>query len=246
MRLTPYRVAAAAAVAAASLAIACIPHPKDDYEDFLARTAHLKPDSGPVDASFDARPPDEAEEGLYAAICVSSLAARDPGQALRFYTRTQFTPGEPDGKLTLNLIALRGWDDAAQRPVAPDTVSMSEARCCPASTAQECTPPLPTQCDGFTSDEATVSADGRFTANFSIIRLPSAANSISGRIAVIENVRLQGRFGAGDRFCAGLAAQLTAPYGFTFDPNETTCLFQKVNEGDPLPEIDSAEFACAI
>ena len=241
MRLTPYRVAACSALTLSTIAIACIPHPKSDYEDFLERTAHLKPDAEVVDASFDARPPDEAEEGLYAGICVSTLAAKDPRQALRFYTQTQFTPGASEGSLTLTIVPLLGWDIPAQGPISPETIARSEARCCPAS------PPCnrsETDCAGYSSSEAAVASNGRFTAEFGTIQLPGEANSISGRAAVIEGVKLEGLFGAGERFCAGLGGQLTVPYGFTFDPRQNTCVFQKVNEGDPLPEIPEADYVC--
>src|SRR5262245_48942673 len=74
---------------------ACIPDPEGDFNEFKSRTANLPrpPEEGPGDAAaFDSKPPEEAVDALYVGICVTTLAARDPEQALRFYTETKYTP----------------------------------------------------------------------------------------------------------------------------------------------------------
>lgn len=231
---------ATVALVASAAGTACLPDPRGDYEDFKERTAHIQPEEPSTDASttFDAKPPEEAVEGLYVGICVASLAARDPEQALRFYTETKYTPDGPGaetGKLTLTVTPMLGWDVGAKQPTSPATVSKAETR-------------------GETvTTEVPVGNGGRFTAVLGevdpergtpVIELVEEANSISGRAASIENTTLDGLFSAGDRFCSTLGGHLFVPYSFTFDPKENTCLFLKVNEGDPLPQVDSSEFVC--
>ena len=213
---------------------ACIPDPEGDYDDFKARTANLgPPEQAPTgDASFDSKPPETAVEALYVGICVTSLAAGDPEQALRFYTETKYTPDAADaasGKLAMTVTPMVGWDVAGNRYVSPATVRSPRG----AATRSR-------------SSDVAVTGDGRFTASLGTVHLAQEANSVSGRAAVIEGTTLDGRFSAGDRFCSTLGGLLTVPYQFTFDPKQNTCLFTKVKEGDPLPKIDSSEFVCSL
>lgn len=226
-----------AAVSTIALLAACLPDPKGEYQDYLDRTSNEpKPNGGgQTDASIDTKPPETAVEALYVGICVTSLAARDPNQALRFYTETKFTPDPAGGggKITMNVTPLRGWDPNSPpsgAPVTPAGVSKSETRGATITAA----------------DVPVAAGQGRFTANLGTINLAGEANSISGRDAVIEGAVLDGRFGSGDRFCSTLGGQLTKPYGFTFDPAQNTCLFVKAKEGDKIPTIDAAEFVCPL
>lgn len=222
------------AVTAFALVAACIPDPKGDYDDYLERTANEPKSSGggQTDASIDTKPPETAVEALYVGVCVTALAARDPSQALRFYTETKFTPDQASGggKITMAVTPMLGWDKANNQYTQPKTVSKSETR-------------------GATinvNDVPVAAGQGRFTANLGTVNLSGEANSVSGRDAVIEDTVLDGRFGGGDRFCTTLGGQLTIPYGFTFDPAQNTCLFVKVKEGDALPTIASEEFVCPL
>ena len=56
----------------------------------------------------------------------------------------------------------------------------------------------------------------------------------------------EGVYGGGDKFCARLGGTLTSPYILTFDPAQNTCIFTKVTEGAPLPELVQADFACVL
>lgn len=223
-------------VAATGIALvaACIPDPKGDYDDYLERTASESKNSssgGAVDASIDTKPPETAVDALYVGICVTALAARDPSQALRFYTETKFTPDPAGGgKITMAVTPLLGWDKVNNEFTQPKTVSKSETRGATINVA----------------DTPVAAGQGRFTANLGTVNLNGEANSVSGRDAVIEGTVLDGRFGGGDRFCTTLGGQLTIPYGFTFDPAQNTCIFVKAKEGDPLPTIASEEFVCPL
>lgn len=220
-------------VLASATNAACIPDPEGDYNDFKERTAHLGAEPQPVaDASFDSKPPETAVEALYVGICVTTLAARDPEQALRFYTETKYTPDAANpttGKLSMTVTPMLGWDVAGKKYVSPATVSKSETRGAP-----------------ITINDVPVAGGGRFTASLGTVNLAQEANSVSGREAVIEGTTLDGLFSAGDHFCSTLGGQLTVPYNFTFDPAQNTCIFTKVKEGDPLPKLQSSEFACTF
>ncbi len=214
---------------------ACIPDPKGDFQDFKDRTANLgtapTDTASPSDAApIDSKPPETAVEGLYAGICVTSLAAGDPEQALRFYTETKYTPNSANpntGTLILTVTPLVGWDVATGAYLVPTTFSKSQTRGNPIAVP-----------------EINVEATGRFTAKLGTVNLAAEANSVSGRTAVIENTVLDGLFSAGDRFCSTLAGELTVPYRSPFDPKQNTCLFVRAKEGDAFPKIPANEFTC--
>ena len=220
------------AAAGGAVIVACIPDPKGEYQDYQDRTADLVGDGGGGGGEvIDAKPPEEAVEQLYVAVCVTSLSGRNPEQALRFYTETKFVPEGGGGKLTLTMSPLVGWNDPptdAYIPPAEITVAKSETRGDPLSA------------------EMTVGADGRFTQNLGKIDLDRAANSVSGRAAVIENVTLDGVFGSDERFCAQLSGSLTVPYNATLNPALNTCIFLKATEGQKVPALTQGEFTCAI
>ena len=221
-------------VLATASSTACIPDPKGDYDDFKTRTANLPQDKpvDAVDASFDSKPPETAVEALYIGICVTSLAARDPEQALRFYTETKYVPdgaGAATGKLTLSVTPMVGWDIPGNKYITPASVSKTETRGTP-----------------IVIKDVPVDASGRFTANLGEVNLAQETNSVSGRAAVISDAILDGLYGAGDRFCSTLAGLLTVPYTSVFDPKQNTCLFTKATEGSAVPKIPVTEFACNV
>jgi hypothetical protein len=220
---------------AASASTACIPDPKGDYEDFGARTKDLKgTDPVVIDAAvIDAKPPEEKTTALYVGVCVTTLASKDPNQALRFYTESTYTPDGPGaatGKLTFLLTPMVGYNLATNSPITPTSVSKSETRGA-----------------SIQVPDFAVAANGRFTAPIGTVTLTKESNSISGRDAIIENSILDGVYGGGDRFCSTLGGQLTSPYAFTFDPKQNTCLFQKVAaDGAPMPTFTASEFGCTF
>lgn len=225
-----FACAALVSVAAAATAFACLPDPKGDFDDFKSRTAGMgESEAGTnLDASIDTKPPEVATESLYVGICVTALASKDPEEALRFYTKTKFVPDPAGGgKLSMEVTPLLGWDNGGY--VTPMNVSQGQTRGSP-----------------LTKDDITVAAGaGRFTANLGVLNLPGAANSISGRDAVINDATLDGRFGDPE-FCSTLGGHLTVPYEYDFVPSENTCLFIKVKEGDPVPVKKAADFVCPL
>jgi hypothetical protein len=209
---------------------ACIPDPKGEYEDYRERTANLGPtDTPPSDAAaLDTKPPETATEALYVGICTTALAGKDPAQALRFYTKSKYTPEGTGGagKLTLTVKPLVGWQNGDY--ITPKSVSESETR----GTA-------------IPANDLTVAPGGRFTANLGTMNLPSDANSISGREAVINDTVIDGKFGTGE-FCATLGGHLVVPYEYDFVPKDNVCLFIEVKEGDPVPVRTADQFVCAL
>jgi len=218
-----------------AVATGCLPDPKKEFEDYKERTANLGPgesssSGGSADASIDTNPPDTATENLYVGICTTALAARDPNQALRFYTKGKFSPdGSGGGKLTLTIRPLVGWQNGDF--VTPDKIHVSAADA--------------RGTDINVPDVPVAAGAGRFTANLGTMNLPSDANSISGREAVINNTVLDGRFGDPE-FCTTLGGHLIVPYEYDFVPKDNVCLFIKVNEGDLVPVRAQEQFVCPL
>jgi hypothetical protein len=167
-----------------------------------------------------------AEKNLYVGICAFSLLSYDTTGAFRFYVQSSFAPDDAGGQLTLTMRALPGWDFGTQAPRPPATVTAAEAV-------------------GPTLNATSALSGGRYTADFGTLQIVPVANPITGGIATVEKLTLDGPFaGPGQRFCAGMAGHLTAPLDYTFDRNENTCLFLPIADGDPLPDVASADFTC--
>ena len=240
--------------------VACIPHPKEDYDEFLERTGDAraplpKEDVGPVDSTA----PTEAIEGLYYGSCLSSLSLGDLNKVLRFYTEVRFVPGTSGGKLDITFSPLKGVDLSSGNPVPvpPDSVSRGQVRG-----------------DSFGAKESPVTGQGRFRVVFPKAVIDKDANPISGRPIEIENVAFEGVFSAGasgpsdgggpgadaqgtdaesdggeagatadagappvipggrSRFCATLGGYVTQPIRQPLDSTTDFCVFVPVKEGD--------------
>jgi len=252
--------------------VACIPHPSEDYADFLERTADYrkKPpvdDSGPVDAQA----PTQAIEGIYYGSCLSALSVGDLNKVLRFYTEVRFVPGTGGGKLDIQFTPLKGVDFSSGQPLPspPAKVAKSE-----------------THGASFGTKGADVSSTGRFEVSFANVIIDKNANPISGREISIDAVFFRGLFSAGGgspapeadaaapdaaagdagapadagappptdagasagnaRFCATLQGSVTVPIKQFLDPAENFCVFVPVKEGDAPPEVKRDEYKCKL
>jgi hypothetical protein len=173
-----------------------------------------------------------SETALYAGVCGFDLASFDPKYAIRFYAETTFTPSSglsssdrADGELALALTPLFGWNVRQGVPQLPASVSLSETRG-----------------DRITATSAV--SGGSFEASYAGLDLSPDANSILGTVARVDRLKLTGRFGGGDRFCAGFSGMLTVPVEYEFVPEENVCVFLKVRKGDSLPNVTSKDFHC--
>jgi len=254
--------------------VACIPHPKEDYDDFLARTEDAraplpKEDSGPVDSSA----PTETIEGLYYGSCLSSLSLGDLNKVLRFYTEVKFVPGPAgaNGTLDIKFSPMKGvnLNGGNPQPEPPSSVSRNQ-----------------TFGDPFGVTAQPVRPTGRFRVLFRNVLLDPNTNPISGRPIQIEDVTFEGVFGgsspapvadagpvadtgAGDpdattdsgpnppadsgapsqarsRFCAALGGQVVSPIQQPLNPETDFCIFVPVNEGAAVPDIKREEYKCAL
>jgi hypothetical protein len=206
--------------------------PKTESRALCIAPAPGGPSAPARDAAADAvAEPVPFTDGVYAGVCVTVLANRDPAQAFRFYTDARYSavPGGEGGTLSLSITPLRGWDTAANASYTPAAVSRIETRGA-----------------AVAATDVRVAGGGRFTAAFGRLDLEAEANSVSGRAAVIEDLVLDGVFSGSDRFCSGFAGNMTVPYHYPFEAGKNTCLFQKVTEGGPLPVLAAAEFVCTF
>ena len=254
--------------------VACIPHPKEDYDDFLARTEDARAplpieDSGPVDSSA----PTETIEGLYYGSCLSSLSLGDLNKVLRFYTELKFVPGAAGatGVLDIKFSPLKGVNLSGGNPVPEPPSSVSRGQ---------------TFGDPFGVTTQPVSTTGKFRVLFRKVVLDPNTNPISGRSITIEDVTFEGVLGgssagpvadagapadtgAGDpdatteagpnppadaavapgarsRFCAALGGQVVSPIQQPLDPKTDFCVFVPVKEGDPVPDVKREDYKCAL
>ena len=162
--------------------VACIPHPKEDFEDFLARTEDAraplpKEDSGPIDSSA----PTEVIEGLYFGSCLSGLSLGDLAKVLRFYSEVKFTPDPSGGKLNIKFSPMKGVDLSSGNPVPTPPSGMNKDQLFGAP---------------FGAENAPVSPAGRFKVVFPEVTLDPNTNPISGRPIKIQNVTFEGVFSA--------------------------------------------------
>ena len=214
---------ALAVVSVAGVLFACIPHPKDDFEDYTDRTGSFRPTNTPKDAEIpDTAPPTMAVEATYFGACLSQLAAGRIDRVLRFYTETKFTPDASGGtgKLTLKIPAMKLGPNSGP----PASFSKSE------NVGMT-----------FAVNDQPVDAKGVYPADLGTVSIPGSSNPISGRDIVIENVKLPGRFAA-KRFCSQLSGDVKQPTEITLTPSANTCIFQEAKDGDPLPAITVADF----
>jgi hypothetical protein len=163
-----------------------------------------------------------SKTALYAGICGFQLAAYDPAFAIRFYVQASTGANQ----LTLSMTPLVGWDLVTQQPAPPSAITQSQT------------------CGRAVTATSSLS-DGAYSAHFGRLDIPAVGNSINGVDVRIANVQLDGPFQDGSpRFCAGLSGAIVDPVQYELKREENTCIFVKVNDGDPLPALTSSDFHC--
>lgn len=120
--------------------------------------------------------------GIYFAACLTKLAAGRIDRVLRYYTEVSYVPAGGAtglaGEITMRLTALKLGVGGAP----PDAVSKSW-----------------TVGSTYTID-TSVASSGVYMGPLGTVIVPGAANPISGRDILIENMATNSRFGTG-KFC---------------------------------------------
>ena len=220
----------------AAQASGCIPHPRDDFDEYNERTAKYR-ETG--EATSSTVPPEASLKGLYFGACLSSLAAGRGDRVLRFYTEVDFVKDAtgPTGKISLKLTAMK----LAPGNAPPPTVSKSET-IGPTYTVENAV----TNALGVYSAPIGVDTDGNGVPD---VRIPGESNPISGREIVVEGTDLPGRITTGT-FCSQLVGHVVQPTDVNLEGAANTCIYIPVNEGDPTPPInvDGSDFeaGCAL
>lgn len=210
-------------VALAGVAVACLPNPAKDFEDYDERANELTPASDGGGGSFDAgAPPTEEVTGTFYGACLSQLAYFQLSRVFNFYVETKFVPAEAGGQLSLELMPLKL--SPAQGP--PEAVSKAG---------------VTGETKHFQASAPNVGADGRYTIDLGTTTIPGDANPITGRDVVIADAKLTGIFGK-DRFCARLNGNVTQPIQLTLDPPQNVCQFVPIEDGDKTPTFEQTDF----
>ena len=210
-------VAVGLAVVVPTIAVACIPDPKSDFEDYTKATETIR-NQPPTEggAQLDSAPVTESVKSLYYGACLSALAAGDLKKLLRFYTEVEYTPDGPgatSGRLLIKLTALKFGTNFN----APDAVSKAWT----AGTTY--------------TVETRTNAAGGYQATLGNVTIPGVANPISQRDIIVEMTSLPGTFGSG-QFCSQLIGRVVVPTDLQLEGPSNTCLFFPVKEGDVPPD----------
>lgn len=206
---------------------ACIPHPSADYEEFLDKTNDLRnapaPDGGGT--VIEASVPIEATEGQFLAACLPSLSGPRADLTLRFYAETKFTPSESgDGTGTLSLVL-------NPLPVAGRSFEKSASVGTPLVVGES----LP------------VTNEAKFSGTVARAEITAAANTLSPRDIVVENIVLNGQFASEGNFCSDFVGRVTQPLN---QPITAQCTYFAMQPGDTFeviaPSVASADTALVI
>ncbi len=205
------------------LAVAACVTPKDDYDDFLARTAGARAlvDKPAVDAScFEETFPDGGLRGTYYIACLPSIALGDVTQALSFQGNLEILPAVDGGSnVMLSTMALAtGATDLSQ------TVG----------TTNLATGAFDAMCAG----------DAVYASQ--VIIPPSADSAMPNLEAVIApGATFTFHLSSSTGLCAGLAADVLKPIVLKLSAANNPCLFFPFPQpSGPLPTLAAADFHC--
>jgi hypothetical protein len=198
---------------------ACV-DPKNDYDDYLSRTAAERAAAGGDDGgTADAAAPDAGFSGQYVMACVSAPTGDSLADALFFVATVQYTPSPAGGGGTLTY-------SNAPLQVGATNISQTVA---PVNTVG----PVP------------VGTDGTATVDFGAVTIPASADPL-GSDVVFTDSRLDFLISTADgsvQFCAGEAGSITAPFDTTFDKKTNPCVFKPASSSS-FPTFVQSDFHC--
>jgi hypothetical protein len=206
------------------LAVACV-MPKDDYEDFLARTADARAAllvEPTVDASvvLEAALPEAGFGGTYYLSCLPALAQGDLKKTLNFQTTFQVVPAADGGSIaTLSATALvDGATDLSQ------TVGAANM--------------------GSGSLDSNGVGDVIFPA---VVTIPGAANPVQAGldITIASGSDLKFYVTSATELCAGFGATITSPELIKLTTKSNPCVLRPFPQpSGPLPPLAAADYHC--
>jgi hypothetical protein len=208
------------APAACLLSTACV-DPKQDFDDWLTRTADARSAASTVEAGVsDTGVPDAGFEGTYLMSCLSSLSVGNPADALLFKTTVAF---HPSGDRSADTGA--GGFDFTQIPLIVHAQDLSQ-----------------TAPGGMlvTVDGTPVSAQGTCDVHIGASTIPSQADPIGADI-VFSDSSLHFQVSPDD-LCATLSGHVTAPLMADLNPAQSFCIFRPGTS--PLPTFQAADLHC--
>jgi hypothetical protein len=195
---------------------ACV-NPRDQYDDYLDRTADARGGIAPVsDASFEGNAPDGGFMATYAQVCYPHLFM-DPSNALLFVSQAAFAPdGTGGGMLTMTIQPLVKHATDLSQMTGPATTYMTH-----------------------------VDSSAHFDLNLAPLTLPKEANPIQASDVVFSAAVFHGILQSEDKFCAGFEGQVTSPIMLPLDPTLDFCLFKKASGPmDAVPMYQTSDFHC--
>jgi hypothetical protein len=189
--------------------------PKQDFDDWAARTADARSagpvlEAGPSDSAL----PDASFGGTYLMACLSSLNP-NPAEALLFKADARFTPSPGGG----------GTFDFTQTPLVKGAQDITQI----APMAMTVVAPT-----------ATVGPDGTCDVHIGATTIPAAADPIGPAIVFTDSL-LHFHVSAMP-ICASLSGHVTMPLTTDLDPAHSFCILQSPTP--PFPTFAASDFHC--
>ena len=216
----------AVGVTAATLTCVVLPacvSPKDEYDDFVDRTADARAALSvvpEVDAgSFEAALPDGGFEGTYYLTCLPLLALGDVTKALSFQASFEVLPAPDGGSMAaLSAIALRlGATDLS------DTVGPTDMA------------------------SGTLDASGVGNVTFAdALTIPKEADPVSTNdVTIGAGAYMAFYVSSATDLCSGFNADVTAPLPLTLVAAQTPCVMRRFAQpSGPLPALMTSDYHC--
>ena len=190
--------------------------PKQDFNDWLTRSADARAGTVVVsDATFDSEL-DGGFDDTYVMACLPMLAGGDPTKALLFDAHVVFhqSGGAGDGTLDVTQTALVvGATDTSMTTGMPVSVM------------------------------GTPVMGGMATVDTGMITIPANANTLNTLPIVFSSSMLYFQIASPTQLCAGLAGMTTSPIMLTLDKTQNLCAF-KLPMGTAVPKFAKTDFHC--
>jgi hypothetical protein len=198
-----------------SLSMAGCVDPKQDFDDWVGRTADARAVTPPSDAAVsDSALPAAGFQGTYLMACLSSLNP-NPAQALLFRADLRFTPAPGGG----------GTFDFTQTPLVVNPPDVMHAA--PGAMA-------------VTRNGSPVAADGTCDVDIGATTIPASADPLGLQIVFTDSV-LHFQVSAMPP-CASLSGHISAPEMTDLNPARSFCVLR--SSTPPFPTFQASDFRC--
>jgi hypothetical protein len=197
--------------------VGCI-SPESDYNDYLSRTQSVRGGGPVVDSGpVDASAPDGGFQGNYFVACLPALASGNTKNDLLFVANVTYASGALSFTMT---------------PLAAGATDLSQV-----ATGQAA--PL-------TAQNATVSSNATFIANFGAPTLAASANGITHSDIGFKDIEVNGVLLSQQHFCGQLCGCINKPVPLALGPPQNICVFDEISATTGPIDCEDAGAVCSV